>query len=107
MVIRKRRASTERGRAQLLRGGALEGSQVSNQSAGYCPDLASWPAVATTLDLAGPEHHGRFSLPAIFRRCPRWQERNLVKDDFFACVICNAELPRTWNVDLLGKGHQA
>jgi hypothetical protein len=29
-----------------------------------------------------------FTQPVVFRRCPRCQERNLVKDDYFACVIC-------------------
>jgi len=76
-------------------------TEVSNQSAGYCPDPASWPAVSDALDRAGLEHPGRFTHPVVFRRCPRCQERNLVKDDYFACVICGAELPRTWNVDPL------
>lgn len=78
-------------------------SEVSNQSAGYCPDPASWPAVATALDRAGLEHHGGFTQPVVFRRCPRCQELNLVKDDYFSCVICGAELPRTWNIDSLGQ----
>jgi DNA-directed RNA polymerase subunit RPC12/RpoP len=73
-------------------------SEISNQSAGYCPDLASWPAVSDALDRVGLEHPYRFTYPVVFRRCPRCQERNLVKDDDFACAICGAELPRTWNV---------
>jgi hypothetical protein len=82
-------------------------TDVSNQSAGYCPDPASWPAVSDALDRAGLEHPGRFTHPVVFRRCPRCQERNLVKDDYFACVICGAELPRTWNVDPLGDPRRA
>lgn len=74
-------------------------SEVSSQSAGYCPDPASWPAVSDALDRAGLEHPGCFTHPVVFRRCPRCQERNLVKDNYFACVICGAELPRAWNVD--------
>jgi hypothetical protein len=74
-------------------------SEISNQSAGYCPDPASWPAVSDALDRAGLEHPGHFTHPVVFRRCPRCQERNLVKDGFFACVICDAELPRAWNID--------
>jgi hypothetical protein len=82
-------------------------SEVSNQSAGYCPDPASWPAVAAALDRAGLEHPGRFTHPVVFRRCPRCQERNLVKDDDFACVICGAELPRAWNIDPLEERRRA
>jgi hypothetical protein len=78
-------------------------SEVSNQSAGYCPDLASWPAVSGALDRAGLEHPGRFTHPLVFRRCPRCQECNLVKDDDFACVICGAQLPRAWNIDPLDE----
>jgi uncharacterized Zn finger protein (UPF0148 family) len=33
----------------------------------------------------------------VFRRCGACGERNLVKDGDFACAICGAELPRTWN----------
>lgn len=74
-------------------------SEISNQSTGYCPDPASWPAVGEALDAAGLAHPGRFTDPIVFRRCPRCQERNLVKDGHFACAICDAALPRTWNLD--------
>jgi hypothetical protein len=73
-------------------------SEVSNQSAGYCPDPASWPAVNSALDRAGLEHPGRFTHPVVFRRCPQCHEHNLVKDDYFTCVICGAELPGTPNI---------
>ena len=80
-------------------------SKVSNQSTGYCPDPASWPAVSDALDRAGLQHPGHFTDPIVFRRCPRCQERNLVKDDYFVCAICGAELPPTWNLDPLEE-HQ-
>lgn len=70
---------------------------ASNQSTGYCPDPDCWPALATALDRAGIPHPGRFTVEVIFRRCPACGERNLVKDDWFACAICDAELPRAWN----------
>jgi hypothetical protein len=76
-------------------------SQVSNQSTGYCPDPASWPAVNNALDRAGLAHPDHFTDPIVFRRCPRCHERNLVKDDYFSCAVCDAELPRTWNLDSL------
>ena len=74
-------------------------SQISNQSTGYCPDPASWPAVNDALDRVGLSHPDHFTDPITFRRCPRCHERNLVKDDYFICAICDAELPRTWNLD--------
>jgi hypothetical protein len=74
-------------------------SEVSNQSTGYCPDIASWHAVNDALDRADLEHPSHFTDPVTFRRCPQCHERNLVKDDFFICAICGAELPQTWNLD--------
>jgi hypothetical protein len=70
---------------------------VSNLSTGYCPEPASWPAVAAALERAGIAHAGGFTNAYDFRRCPRCGERNLVKDDFFACALCDAELPAAWN----------
>jgi hypothetical protein len=74
-------------------------SEISNQSTGYCPDLTSWPAVQAALDRAGLDHPGRFTHPIVFRRCPACHERNIVKDDHFACAICEADLPEIWNLD--------
>jgi hypothetical protein len=39
-----------------------------------------------------------FTHAVVFRRCPRCGERNLVKEDWFVCVFCDAELPAEWNV---------
>jgi hypothetical protein len=44
--------------------------EISNQSAGYCPDPDSWPALARTLDRLGLAHPGGFTHTVIFRRCP-------------------------------------
>jgi hypothetical protein len=79
--------------------------EISNQSTGYCPDPASWPAVEDALDRAGLKHPGHLTDPITFRRCPQCQERNLVKDDYFFCAICGTELPRTWNLDPLEGRH--
>lgn len=74
-------------------------SDISNQSTGYCPEPESWPAVASALESAGITHPGHFTYEAIFRRCIQCGERNLVKDDWFVCALCDAELPEKWNFD--------
>jgi hypothetical protein len=74
-------------------------SEISNQSTGYCPDIGSWPAVAAALDQAGLAHPDGFTSRFLFRRCPRCQERNVVKEDDFVCAACGSDLPQAWNVD--------
>jgi hypothetical protein len=81
----------------LTAGDRIEVVEVSNQSTGYCPEPESWPAVAAALDRIGVPHPGRFTVEIVFRRCPKCGERNVVKDGWFACGSCGAELPREWN----------
>jgi hypothetical protein len=71
--------------------------EVSNQSTGFCPEPKSWPAVATALDRLGIRHPNGFTQEVIFRRCQACGERNVVKDDWFICGLCGAELPADWN----------
>ncbi len=78
--------------------GGVEVAEVSNQSTGFCPEPASWPAVAAALDSLGIRHPGRFTLEVIFRRCPSCGERNIVKDGWFSCGSCGADLPIDWNI---------
>lgn len=70
---------------------------ASNQSTGFCPEPACWPALAAALDRAGIPHPGRFTIEVNFRRCPACGERNLIKDDWYSCAICDADLPAEWN----------
>jgi hypothetical protein len=72
---------------------------ISNLSTGYCPEPEAWAAVASALDRARIAHPGHFTDVFTFRRCPACGERNLVKDEQFACALCGAELPRAWNFD--------
>ncbi|TCO61994.1 hypothetical protein EV192_102131 [Actinocrispum wychmicini] len=73
--------------------------EVSNQSTGYCPDVTSWPAVAEALDRAGIRRPAGFTHEVVFRRCTNCQEHNIVREDDFVCVFCDAVLPQEWNVD--------
>lgn len=72
-------------------------SEVSNQSAGYCPESSCFDAVDHALSLPGIEHPGGFTSAFEFRRCPGCGERNLVKDDYYACGACDTPLPDSWN----------
>ncbi|MFE4449266.1 hypothetical protein [Streptomyces sp. NPDC056796] len=76
--------------------------EVSNQSTGYCPDVTSWPAVAGALDDAEIGRPSGFTYGVVFRRCPRCQEHNIVREDDFVCVFCGGDLPEAWNVDARG-----
>jgi hypothetical protein len=71
--------------------------ETSNQSTGYCPEPSCWSALAAALDRAGVVHPGAFTRAFEFRRCEACGERNLVKDRWFVCSMCDAELPATWN----------
>lgn len=98
------------GELTAARMGAAKGSdagcrvvEISNQSTGYCPEPASWASVAAALDEAGIGHPGHFTYEAIFRRCTRCRERNLVKEAWFVCSICGADLPAAYNVQEQGS----
>jgi hypothetical protein len=77
--------------------GKVEVAEASNQSTGYCPEPGSWPAVAAALDRLGVPHPGRFTTEVVFRRCEGCGERNVVRDGWFVCGVCGAELPAGWN----------
>ncbi|MFF7446105.1 MULTISPECIES: hypothetical protein [unclassified Streptomyces] len=74
-------------------------SEVSNQSTGYCPDVASWTEVARALDAVGLRRPSGFTHEVVFRLCPDCQEHNIVREDDFVCVFCGSDLPRAWNAD--------
>ena len=71
--------------------------EVSNQSTGFCPAPESWDAIASALDAAKIPRPDAFTFVAVFRRCPKCGERNLVKDGIFECALCGGELPAEWN----------
>jgi hypothetical protein len=71
--------------------------EITNLSTGYCPEPSSWIEVERALDRAGIEHPDGFTYEATFRRCVACTERNVVKDGWFVCAICGAELPSAWN----------
>lgn len=74
-------------------------AEVSNQSTGYCPEPACWPAVAAALDRAGIEHPGGFTSECTFRRCSACGARNIIKDEWFFCDVCGGALSPAWNFE--------
>jgi hypothetical protein len=85
----------------LVGRGRVEVAEASNQSTGYCPGPQSWAAVAAALDRIGVPHPARFTTEVVFRLCEKCGERNVVKDGWFVCGSCGADLPAEWN---FGKG---
>ncbi|MQS11598.1 hypothetical protein F7Q99_04675 [Streptomyces kaniharaensis] len=80
-------------------GGGWAAEEISNQSTGYCPDVASWPAVASALDRIGVSRPGGFTHEVVFRHCPGCERHNIVREGHFVCVFCDGDLPGHWNVD--------
>jgi hypothetical protein len=81
----------------VIEGGRIAVAEVSNQSTGFCPEPESWPAVAAALERIGVTHPGGVTIEIVFRRCEACGERNVVRDGWFACGLCGAELPAEWN----------
>lgn len=80
-------------------GDAWRVEEVSNQSTGYCLEPESWPQVAAALDAIPLAHPGQFTAPCVFRRCPVCAQINIIKDGYFTCAVCGADLPEQWNLD--------
>lgn len=75
-------------------GGRLTWS--SNQSTGYCPDVDCWNALRDAAPFLTSAEG--FSRPFVFRRCDACAQLNVVKDAWFVCLWCSADLPQQWNV---------
>jgi len=75
----------------------LTATEISNQSTGFCPEPESWMTVANALDRIGIQHPQRFTTEIVFRLCPSCGERNIVKDNWYYCTICDSDLPLDWN----------
>ena len=79
-------------------GSTLRVAYLSNQSAGYCPDVTSLEMVVAAIRRTGVNPPARWSAAMEFRRCPKCREIAIVKDAWFVCVFCEADLPKAWNV---------
>lgn len=68
-------------------------SKITNQSTGYCPSPKSWNSVEKVLRKTKVEFPDYWTTEFIFRICPNCKNINIVKDDFFVCMICENDLP--------------
>ena len=77
----------------------MDGTVVAatNQSTGYCPRPDCWPHVRDAIERAGLTPPQGFETEFHFRRCPGCGERNLVREEYFVCSICDSDLPLQWN----------
>ena len=81
-----------------ISGAGVYVDHITNQSTGYCPEPSSWPAVEKSLSSTGIEIPDNFEPKFVFRRCTECGDLALVKEDFFVCLIYNADLPQDYNV---------
>ena len=79
-------------------------SEITNQSTGFCPEPESWPTVANALDAIPVDRPDDFTTRVVFRLCPGCNERNIVKDGWFVCDLCGADLPENWNFPVAQRG---
>ena len=70
---------------------------MSNQSTGYCPPPSTWLLTSHVLGVAGLPHPETWTEQFDFRRCDGCGAINLIKDDWFVCAVCDADLAREWN----------
>ena len=80
-------------------GRSIEAEEVTNQSTGYCPEPASWTAMAEALARAGIRGPDCYTTEFVFRRCEHCGQINLVKEEIFQCAVCDRPLPSAWNCD--------
>ena len=83
----------------VLRKERVKVVDASNQSTGFCPPPSTWLVVARALDEIGVSRPDDFTARFEFRRCGQCGATNLVKDDWFVCAVCDADLSREWDFD--------
>lgn len=89
-----------------MTGQSLTLIEASNQSTGFCPDVDCWADLAAALSFDAITLPPRLTRPIHFRRCPKCGEVNLVKEAWFVCVFCDADLPANWNVSARSLVHR-
>jgi len=70
---------------------------VTNQSTGYCPEPDTYSAVRRILSKTNISHPLQLTTAYQFRRCDECETTNIIKDDWFVCGVCDADLNNEWN----------
>ena len=96
-VARSCRLANSSSRSSSARPSESRRHQTSPQDSAQNPNPRRW-SLRPSIWLGVP-HPGRFTQEIVFRRCPACEERNVVKDGWFVCGLCGAELPEEWNFD--------
>lgn len=89
---------------EITFGAAGDVDEISNQSTGFCPEPNSWSSVASALDAIPVGRPDDFTTRLVFRLCPACSERNIVKDAWFICDLCGADLHEDWNFPITHRG---
>lgn len=71
--------------------------EITNQSTGYCPEPESWDVVHNALKRANISHPDDFTNRIIFRLCKACNTKNIIKDDWYVCAVCDEPLSNLWN----------
>ena len=75
----------------------LEIIAISNQSTGYCPEPASWNSVAIALKDTKIPYPDDFTAKYTFRKCDKCGQKNIIKDEWYFCAVCDEPISKTWN----------
>lgn len=78
--------------------GGVEVVGATNQSTGFCPRVESWAALEQALDAAQLKRPSTWTRAFEFRHCEVCGALNIVKDEWFVCATCDADLPEEWNI---------
>ena len=66
--------------------------RITNQSTGYCPEASCWSAVLEAFEAINIPFPENFDPAFEFRNCESCGTLNLIKEDYFVCMCCGAEL---------------
>ena len=73
--------------------GGVEVTDLTNQSTGYCPEPDSWVALERAIP-DGVTRPDYWTMEFTFRRCPKCEAINIVKEGFFFCGVYDSVLAK-------------
>ncbi len=70
---------------------------ITNQSTGYCPEPESFRSVKLALNQTDLKYPLDFTTAYQFRLCKNCGTKNIIKDNWYVCAVCDADLNLKWN----------